>query len=195
MPKLSLYARQRIVTLYFTKGVNVTNIAKLLKEEGIKVSRSAVSLFVSRYKKSGSLQDANRSGRKSKITDEHLNFIDNKMKENDELTSKELQEQLLEEHNIQLSVSSIRRVKRNVLGWKSENARYCQFVREPNKMKRLIFCLSALVNKDTFEDVIFTDETSVQIEQHARICFRKKGSQPKRKGRPKHPVKVRNFET
>ena len=108
MPKLSLYARQRIVTLYFTKGVNVTNIAKLLKEEGIKVSRSAVSLFVSRYKKSGSLQDANRSGRKSKITNEHLNFIDNKMKENDELTSKEIQEQLLEEHNIQLSVSSIR---------------------------------------------------------------------------------------
>ncbi len=157
MPKLSLYARQRIVTLYFTNGVNVTNIAKLLKEEGIKVSRSAVSLFVSRYKKSRSLQDAN-----------------NKMKENDELTSKELQEQLLEEHNIQLSVSSIRRVKRNVLDWKSENARYFQFVREPNKMKRLVFCLNALVNKDTFEDVIFTDETSGQIEQHARICFRKK---------------------
>ena len=39
--------------------------------------------------------------------------------------------------------------------------------------------------------VIFTDETnSVQMEQYARVCFHKDGTQPKRKGRPKHPLKV-----
>ena len=71
---------------------------------------------------------------------------------------------------MEVSTTTIRRVKRNELGWKSENARYCQFVREPNKMKRLVFSLNAMVNKDLFEDVIFTDETSMQIEQHARMA-------------------------
>jgi hypothetical protein len=52
-----------------------------------------------------------------------------------------------------------------------------------NKMKRLDFCRKALSEKKKFENIIFTDETSVQIEQHARICFRKDGSQPKRKVR------------
>ena len=78
------------------------------------------------------------------------------MKENDELTSEEFREKLSKECGVEVSATTIRRVKHNVLGWKSENARYCQFVREPNKMKRLDFSLNAMVNKDQFEDVIFT---------------------------------------
>ena len=189
MPKLSLYARQRVVTLH-SAGINRTRIAKLLEEEGIKSSRSAVSLFLSRYQQTSSFKDAKRRGRKSKLNHQHQRFIDYKMKENDELTSEELREKLSKECGVEVSAATIRRVKRNVLGWRSENARYCQFVREPNKTKRLVFSLNAMINKDPFEDVIFTDETSVQIEQYARIWFRKDGSQPKRKGHPKHPVKV-----
>ena len=94
------------------------------------------------------------------------------MKENDELTSGELKEKLPKECGDEVSATTIRCVKCNVLGWKSKNARYCQFVHEPNKMKRLVFSLNAIVNKDTLEDVIFTDKTSVQIEQYARICFK-----------------------
>ena len=44
--------------------------------------------------------------------------------------------------------------------------------------------------KDGFEDVIFSDETTVEIQQYTRFCFRQNGSLPKRKGRPKHPLKV-----
>jgi hypothetical protein len=93
---------------------------------------------------------------------------------------------------VDISVAIIKRVRRENLGWRSERAHYCQFVCEPNKMKRLIFCLTALQAKDRFEDTIFMDETSVQIEQYARICFHKEGTQPKRKGRPKQPLKVTN---
>ena len=171
MPKLSAYARERVINLY-SSGESVTKITKLLQGEGIKASRSAVSSFLSRYRRTGSIQDAKRSGRKTKLSNDHVKFIDDRMKENDELTSAELRD-------VEVSATTVRRVKRNVLGWKSETARYCQFVREPNKMKRFIFASNALLNKDTFEDVIFTDETTVQIEQYARICFRKDGSQPK----------------
>ena len=114
-----------------------------------------MSSFLSRYRRTGSIQDAKRSGRKAKLSNDHVKFIDDKMKENDELTSAELREKLSKECHVEVSATTVRRVKRNVLGWKSETARYCQFVREPNKMKRFIFASNALLNKDTFEDVIF----------------------------------------
>ena len=112
------------------------------------------------------------------------------MKANDELTSEELKNLISKECGLDISSSTIRRVRREKLGWKYENTRYCQFVREPNKVKRLAFCLHALARKDMFEDVIFTDETTVQIEQYARLSFRKDGTQAKRIGRPKHQLKV-----
>lgn len=41
-----------------------------------------------------------------------------------------------------------------------------------------------------FENAIFTDEVSVQIETHRRRCYRKKGQKPRNKPRPKHSLKV-----
>ena len=41
-----------------------------------------------------------------------------------------------------------------------------------------------------FENVIWTDETSVQLESHRRHSYRKRGEQPTLKRRPKHPIKV-----
>ena len=95
---------------------------------------------------------------------------------------------LASQFGVEVSSSAIRRVRREKLGWKYENTRYCQIVREPNKMRRLAFGLNALSRKDSFDDVIFTGETTVQIEQYARVSFQKDGTQAKRKGRPKHPT-------
>ena len=39
-------------------------------------------------------------------------------------------------------------------------------------------------------DVIWSDETTVQLETHKRYCCRKKGQKPKPKPRPKHPLKL-----
>ena len=97
------------------------------------------------------------------------------MKRNDEFTSRELKANVAEACQVDVSAVTIRRARRK-LGWKKENARYWQFIWEPNKIKRLAFCLKAFSEKDNFENVIFTDETSVQIEQYARICFRRNGT-------------------
>lgn len=112
------------------------------------------------------------------------------MRENNELTSVELQKLLRDERGVNISASTIRNVRRVKLGKKHENARYCQLIRERNKVKRLAFCLNAMKEKDGFENVIFTDETTVEIQQHTKYCFCKNGSLPKCKGRPKHPLKV-----
>ena len=117
------------------------------------------------------------------------NFIDKQMSNNGELTSSELQNRLIEERGVSVSSATVRNVRRK-MGWKHDRARYCKIIREPNKIKRLSFCLKALRDKDPFEDAIFTDETSVEIQQFTRYCFRKGGSLPKHKGHPKHPLKV-----
>ena len=46
----------------------------------------------------------------------------------------------------------------------------------------------------SFEDVIWTDETSVQLESHHRFHCYKKGTKPRYKPRPKHPIKVHVWE-
>ena len=55
-------------------------------------------------------------------------------------------------------------------------------------MKRLEWAREHL--EDDFEDVLWMDETSVQLETHRRFCCRKDRQKPRRKPRPKHPVKV-----
>ena len=41
-----------------------------------------------------------------------------------------------------------------------------------------------------FDDVIYTDESTVQIETYHRTCCYKRGQKPLYKPKPKHPVKV-----
>ena len=42
----------------------------------------------------------------------------------------------------------------------------------------------------SFKDVIYTDETTVQMETHRRTCCYKRGQKPRYKPKPKHPLKV-----
>ena len=91
MGKLSPYARNRVISLQ-SSSVDITKITDIFQEEGIRTSRSSVSLFLSCYHRSGtgSLQDAPRSRRKQILNEQHCKYIDNKMTENDKLTSSEL---------------------------------------------------------------------------------------------------------
>ena len=69
-----------------------------------------------------------------------------------------------------------------------EGTSYCQMIHDVNKEKRLKF---AQENKETtFGDIIYTDETTVQIETHRRTCIYKIGCKPRYKPKPKHPLKV-----
>ena len=53
-----------------------------------------------------------------------------------------------------------------------------------------MWCNEQLRSKEEFLDVIFTDECTVQLEQHSRICFRKKLQSRALKQRAKHPIKI-----
>ena len=108
------------------------------------------------------------------------------MRKDGETTATQLSE-ILRQNCISISLCTVLRC-REQLGWTFRGSAYCQLIRNVNKQKRLEWALANRWN--SFEDVIFSDETSIQIETHRKRCYRKKGEAPKPKPRPKHPVKV-----
>ena len=63
-------------------------------------------------------------------------------------------------------------------------------IRLANRPKRMQYAIERLEAGDQFDDCIFSDECTVQMELHGRICFYKVGEEPPLKGKPKHPYKV-----
>ena len=113
-------------------------------------------------------------------------IIEDQMCKDDETTGCELKK-LLSKDDIHISARTTLRWRRQ-LGWTSKGTSYCQMIRDVNKEKRLAW---AIQNKDmSFEDVIFSDESTIQIETHRRTCCYKRGQKPRYKPKPKHPVKV-----
>ena len=94
---------------------------------------------------------------------------------------------MLEGAGVSVSMSTVLKGRRS-LGWTSRGTAYCQLVRAANREKRLRWAQEHI--GASFNDVIWTDETSVQLETHRRFCCRKRGQKPRYKPRPKHPVKV-----
>ena len=108
------------------------------------------------------------------------------MTRDDETTAKELVA-TLQDAGASVSLSTALK-GRCLLGWTSRRTAYCQLVRAANREKRLRWAQENLGKN--FHDVIWTDETSVQMETHRQFCCRKVGQKPRYKPRPKYPVKV-----
>ena len=176
------YTKQRIL-FYWFKRIKPGTIALKLKEEGIDASRVGVWKFLKRYENHGTIQRKPGSGRRSKITAEVLDIVNKKMEEDDETTAVQLQK-LLAEKGYQLSHHTILR-SRAKLGWMFRGSAYCQLIRDANKVKRLEWVKKYLEASQTdgFSNVVWTDETTVQLETHRRHSCRKKGELPRPKPR------------
>ena len=139
-----------------------------------------------------SVRDLEQNPRNSQINSVHLQFIDNTMAENDELTAYKLKRILIEKwpELSTVSLTTIRRCRRR-LGWISSTPRYCQLIREQNKAKRLEWwCWNCIRSDDHFEDVIFSDKSTVALEMHGKLTFRRLKQPHRLKPRPKHPAKI-----
>ena len=109
------------------------------------------------------------SGRPSKITAEVKRIVDEKMEEDDETTAVQLH-QLLINKGFNISLRTVLRC-RSSLGWTFRGSSYYQLIRDVNKTKRLEWAQRYLSeSKDGFKDVIWTDETTVQMESHKRYA-------------------------
>ena len=185
-PRLSLYGRQRAQQL-FAKQYSIAEVLKELSEEGITPCRQTLWRLRKHIADHGTINPLPKSGRPSKLTPQVLQSIENRMQQDDETTGQELVSFLQREENVSVSVRTARRGRKQ-LGWTSRGTAYCQLIRQGNRVKRLEWAQENL--NANFENVIWTDETTVQLESHRRFCCKKKGQKPRYKPRPKHPCKV-----
>lgn len=123
------------------------------------------------------------------VTNVNLELIEQCMQQNPEASSKDVQKTLERQTGTHISPCSIRR-HRAKLGWTYKKTRYGQLVRDVNKVKRMEWCQQQLASKENFDNVIFTDEASFEIQRTANRMFYKKGQRVKLRPRPKHPLKV-----
>ena len=109
-------------------GYKSTSIVRLLKDEGLTISRSAVVRFVKKYmyKEKETICRRPGSSHPLKITPEVLRFVEDQMTLDDETTIVQLQK-LLFDNQQPLSLKPILR-SRSKLGWTFPGSAYCQLI-------------------------------------------------------------------
>ena len=173
----STYKKQRILS-YRGQGLKAPTIAKILREEEqLTCTRVGVAKFLKKFEETGSLSRCSGSGRPSKMMADIKEVVENQMQHDDVTTAVQLH-RLLNDRGCSISLRTILRCGTS-LGWTFRGSAYCQMIQDVNKEKRLAWAHEHL--GDLFDDVIFTDETSIQMETHHCFCCRKQGQAPRPK--------------
>ena len=137
-----------------------------------------LTAFLGRFRQTGVLSPAPKPSKTRKL-DPYCDFIDELYMNDDELSAKDVQKLLRDLHMVDVSISTIKR-QRACLGWRFSKPSNAQMVRNVNQEKRLLSCQSLMEEGhvvDPFNNVIFTDETTVQLHQNWTISFCKIGEQ------------------
>ena len=186
----SLYKRQRIV-YYYNKGYKPPTISRLLGEEGMRASRKGIGKLIPKYLETGTIRRRPGSGRPTKVTAEFKAIVEEQMRADDEITAVQLHA-LLKSKGYDISLRTILRC-RTSLGWTFRGSAYCQLIRQANKQKWLEWARrysTESQRQDLFKDVIWSDESSIQLETHRRHSCRKIGERPKNKARYRADIYV-----
>ena len=154
-------------------------IAKELQKEGLKCSRYLQVL--KKYEATGSIRRRVGSGHPSKVTAEIKEIVERQMRTDDKTAAYQLHSLLTEKgYSISLHTTHVHVLHcRTALGWGFSGSAYCQLIQETNKAKRF----ASRTPWWFLEDVIWTDECTVQMESHRRFICRKLGEAPHPKPR------------
>ena len=190
MGRLSIVNRKRTIILW-RSGYLLSDIKRRLNDEEVEVSLRSLQYLLAKFQKFHTIKDLPRARRPRLLNDDMINSIEESLRADDELTARKLREKLTRvfPNLSNVAISTIKRYRKK-LGWVCTRPHYCQLVREANKEKRKQWCQAQIHNQEKFEDVIFTDECTVQLDHHGRLCFRKEKEGRTLKQRPKHLVKV-----
>ena len=160
---------QRIIQLLLM-GHTAPTIHKLLELENLMCTHKCVHAFFKRYEISQTIERKPGSSGPSKIAREVKDIVENQMCLDDETSAFQL-------HRLLQSLG-YKTDRRTILRCRTS---YCQLIRDVNKQKRLDWV--QLNMNDSFDDVIWTDESSIQMESHRRFCCSKHGEAPRPKPR------------
>lgn len=189
--KLSHCHRLEIVSL-FRQNWKVSAIVRYLGDQhGINVDWCTVKKVILKYK-SGDLFAESMSTdsfiKFRKVSDSDILTVKTALSENCTMTATDIQRQL-QETGTSLSKTTVHRVIKEA-GYTASAPRYCQMIREVNKVKRVDFCKQLVLDNDNFNDIVFTDECTVQLHDNKVVVYRLRNESATPIPQPKHPLKV-----
>ena len=149
--QLSRYFRERIIALW-NGGENVSSIVRTLHREGRITTRTTVHRWIFRWEQDRGLEDDCRGERPSKITAEIAEYMEQRLEDDGETTSVELQRLIARKFGADISSASIRRHLRVSLQWAVVRTRYGPMISAVNQQKRMEFTQMCLDNHDNFDN-------------------------------------------
>ncbi len=99
----------------------------------------------------------------TKVTDAEMKHIDSLVLKNRGIKAKSVKQAL----NLRPSVRTVQKYL-NILGWRKIRSKFCQMVSIKNRIERYIFASLCLKSEEKFNESIFIDESTVQINKNAR---------------------------
>jgi len=132
-----------------------------LRDEGRVTTRATIRRGIFRWEQDRGLDDDFCRGRLSKFTIEISEYIERRLEDDDDTTLVELQRLIAREFGIMINSAAIRRHLHASLQWVVVKTRCGPMISDANKQKRLEFVKMCLDTQDNFDNIIWTDESSV----------------------------------
>ena len=105
--RFSAYFRRRIVFLN-TEGKSLAEIGDILKEEGLTTTKTTIRRWIYRWETKQGLEDAGRAGRRPCIVEDIAAFLNESLKKDNELSSRELSYLVSKIFGVTIAASTIR---------------------------------------------------------------------------------------
>ena len=158
MPRcLSAYAHERIIRMW-QQGKTPAAIVRELAQDGICTTSRTVKRRIFAWTKGDGLEDRRRSGQLSSITKEIAEYMDRMLEDDDELTGN-------------LTHGFLHLQFGDFWGWSCSGSlsepELAQWSWKPTRRSAWTLPRSAFLT-DSFDDVIWTDESSIQLVRHTR---------------------------
>ena len=182
---------KQLEIIRLVKAGHSISIHRELTRQGMTVSYDTVRYHVRRYRNGETDEFAIENpdhGKELKVTNEDIRAITHALENDPSQSSRDIQ-RLLQARGTFVSLSTAKQVI-SISGFTFAQPRYCQMIRDANKLKRIEFANHLIDSDDQLQDVIFTDETSVQLHNNVSVSYRKFNAARIMKPKPKHPLKV-----
>lgn len=130
-----------------------------------------------------------------KIKPFHLEYVNMWMSNtsNPELTAQCILQKLEKQCGVQVSKEYVCALRRR-LNWSAKHMKYGQLISHKNVRLRCDWCFQQLISKDTYPNVVYVDESTVEMCSSGRLVFHQHGSNldrlPAKSPKPKHSFKV-----
>ena len=184
MTRLSAYAKQRILTLR-SLTLRIREIMDDLENEGLKYCRNTIEKFLKKYDYFESLINQKPPGRRRILSYEDELKLIAMLDDNDELALDDMRGRF----DNRVSKSTIQRILSRH-EYRSIKTRYCQNVKKINQHKRHAYGLLLTYFCENFDNMIFTDESTIKLEIFASRKWASKYDK-KKYAKYKHPLSVR----